>query len=217
MFLLHASTDDLRRGVPVVQAFAFWSGGLCRRSGRSKALHCLRPPMFRFGRPIHPQPCVFRLRDAIFSSWGHHIFSSLQASLPLSILFTMHIRHHAPHCTIFHHPWALLLNLSSTVLRFCRASDTAVYVVLSSLLTPSSSRLPYILPLSVSFCISSGRRSTSSNSVFYFPLSLMPSSSYMPPFFGPKSLLYALRKSGGAISVDVRNFPFSKNILRMQL
>ena len=96
LLLLRAATNDLRRRVPVGQIFLFKSGGLCCPSSRVTARHRLGLPIFRFGRPRHPQPCDFRLWDATFFSLGQHICSawghriSLQAVTVCFLLRSAH-------------------------------------------------------------------------------------------------------------------------------
>ena len=139
----------------------------------------------------------------------------------------LHLLHHW--C---HHPLASLLRSSShrfpssprsypkfspTVLRCCCVYDADVSVFPSSLPLPSLSPLTYILPLCPSSRIPAGRYYTSSNVVFDFPASPTPSSSYTPPFIRPKSLIYALRKPGDAVSVAALHFHSTNNLFRMQI
>ena len=138
-------------------------------------------------------------------------------SINLTILVVMHICHHAPHHTIFHHTHTLPQNVSSTFLRFCHAYDAAVSIVPSSLPPLYSSPLPSTIPFYPSFRISSSHCSTSSTSVFDFPASPIPSSSYTPLFVYPESLLYSIRKPVDTISIAARHFPFTNNILSVQL
>ena len=60
LFILHATTEALGHHVPIVLVLVFRSGRHCQRSGRAADRYHLGPPILRFGRLIHLQPCAFR-------------------------------------------------------------------------------------------------------------------------------------------------------------
>ena len=65
-FLLNYTIKALRIRFPVGRSFAFQLGGRRRCSGRATARHLLGPLKFWFGRPRHPQPCVFWFWDPTY-------------------------------------------------------------------------------------------------------------------------------------------------------